>query len=163
MADNTTKNTEPRYIVSVGQFANESSAINRAQACTKSGFRADIIDKSDEVTTNTIAALMLIAETLNRLTVTVDQLKATVEKLRDAKPEQKPVIVEEKQQTVTDVLRKYKTKRGYTLEKVEELTKIPRGTLSNWFSGETKKVPAKGLLLVKDALKIPNDEIINFF
>lgn len=70
--------TEHRYIVNIGTFKTEQSAVARQKAASQYGLKADIIDTTDDPYCNMTAALMLIAEQLAELNRNIQQRQDTV-------------------------------------------------------------------------------------
>ena len=158
---------EPRYNVSVGMFTHETDAVNRAQLCTRQGIRAEIIDTADNTQANTIAALLLIAEQVKALSDKMDSITQAVKDVAKAEPKPEPKAEKKpeppKPKTVGDLITAKRREKGMSIRDLAEASGIPRGTLSNYCSGQTLKIPVKSLLVLKDVLNIPNDDIIKFF
>jgi len=58
---------EKKYLVSVGSFASERSAIDRAELCKRSGIMAEVKDLGNNDMGNLTAAVLLIAEKLKSI------------------------------------------------------------------------------------------------
>jgi len=58
---------EKKYLVSVGSFASERSAIDLAELCKRNGIMAEIIPINGSPIENLTAAVLLIAEKLNSI------------------------------------------------------------------------------------------------
>ena len=158
---NLQKENAPRYIVSIGNYVNEGAALTRRDAVAKAGYRAEVIDLHDDNTTTTVAALLLIAEQVKALTEKVDEITQAVKGMKNESQTETEIALE-KPKTLVDIINEYKSKKGFNIRELATKTGIPRGTLSNYFSGTTQTINTKAILLIAAALDIPNDEIIKY-
>jgi DNA-binding XRE family transcriptional regulator len=138
---------EHRYLVHVGTYKNEKSAIIRQQDVSKAGFKTEILDTQDDSMANLNAALLLIAE----------QLKDIKEMLGTLKPMQAPVT-ESKKEAVDTVefgkaVRAARISRGLSQSEVGILCGVSNKTISRIEVGDYP-VSAEIIEKVKNVLKM---------
>lgn len=133
-----------RYLVSIGTFRGEQAAIARRKASLDAGLRAEIIDTQDDTQANILAALLLIADKLDKLT-----------KVYDVKPE--PEKDEKKTSDFAQKVRNARKKRGLTQEELGILAGISSKSVSRVETGEeTVTDEVKGAIM--RVLKIKEDK-----
>ena len=163
-SDNGTLQREnaPRYVVSVGSFVSEGSAINRRNAVTKAGYRSESIDLQDDSTTTTVTALLLIAEQIKRLTEKVDTITETVNGLKVAQTETAPKAEPPKPKTVVELINRKREEKGVSIRDLSEKSNVKKSTLGHYIADSEAKIPTKSLISICGALGISTEEIIKY-
>ena len=171
------KESEQRYIVSIGKYKNEAGALARKKVALDNGLVCEIIDTQDDALTNVYAGVLLVAEQVHELTKSLSALaeqNAELLKALQTKKESVPLVAVDSNAATNSVpvtkpdkvkvrtLMKEKRKaRGFSQAELGAIIGVEFGTISKWETGRVP-IPEKHIPALMRILKISREEFDGF-
>ncbi len=151
-----------RWSVTVGEFSQERSAIDRAEMCKRNGIMAEVRDLGNNDLGNLTAAVLLIAETIKELNAKVDALTGRLPAAGTREPETFPAAgnVSPPGGHLPKLLRTAREQLGLKQEDAGRKVDINCTTVSKWETG-VKTPPKATALGYCAALGIPWEAVLD--